>query len=441
MKRHTLKAAGVAAAAALALAACSGGSGEADPEETTGGEGGDDTTPVTLNFTWWGNDDRAARYEEALDLFEEQHPNITVQTAFVDFPNYWTQRSTEAAGRALPDVMQFDLSYLREYTENGHLLDLAPYVGEQIDLSGFDESLVESGVLEDQQVGIPTSTNTLALFYNPNLLEQTGIEPPAEDYTWEDYNEFLASVTEAGQTTAEGQPIFGGADYTNTFWFFLQWLVQEGKTPFNDDGTFGFDEDDMKEFLGMAEDLRADKAVYPVDRGIQLLPLGGFTVNESASEFSWDNFLAGYTADSGTENIEMLPVPTGSDGEKAMFFKPSMLLSAGANTEHPEQAATLINFLLTDPEVGRIFGTSKGVPADEEQRAAMELEEGSVDARVVAYEEAVADHVTEPVPVPVKGFGSIEAEYKRLAEELAYGTVTIDQFVETWFAEAQMMTQ
>ena len=129
------------------------------------------------------------------------------------------------------------------------------------------------------------------------------------------------------------------------------------------------------------------------------------------------------------------------DGERGMFFKPSMLLSSGANTEHPEEAATLIDFLVNDPEVGAIFGTSKGVPAVEAQREAMELEEGSVDARVVAYEEAVAEYVTEPVPIPVKGFGSIEAEYKRLGEELAYGTITVDEFVETWFAEAQLMTQ
>jgi multiple sugar transport system substrate-binding protein len=438
MKRYTLKAVGIAAAAALTLTACGGG-GEAEPQaEATSA---DPNAEVTLNFTWWGNDDRAARYEQALALFKEEHPNITVQTSFSDFPNYWTARSTEAAGRSLPDVMQFDLSYLREYTENGHLLDLNDHVGGEINTDEIDEELLQSGVLEDKQVGIPTSTNTLGLFYHPTLLEQTGVEALPEDYTWEDYNEFIAAVSDAGQSTPEGQPIYGGADYTGTFWFFLQWLVQQGKTPFTEDGEFGFEESDMKEFLELSADLREAKQVYPVERGVQLLPLGGFTVNESASEISWDNFLAGYTADSSDQNIQMLPVPSNEDGEKAMFFKPSMLLSAGANTEHPAEAAMLIDFLINDPEVGKIFGTSKGVPATQAQRDAMDIAEGSVDARVVAYEEAVADQVTEPVPVPVKGFGSIEAEYKRLGEELAYGTITIDEFVESWFAEAAIMTQ
>jgi len=298
--------------------------------------------------------------------------------------------------------------------------------------------LLQSGVLDDKQVGIPTSTNTLALFYHPALLEQTGVQAPAEDYTWEDYNQFIAAVSSAGQATAEGQQIFGSGDYTGTFWFFLQWLVQKGVTPFTEDGELGFDEADVKEFLELGDDLRADKTAYPIERTTQLLPLGGFTVNEAASEISWDNFLAGYTADSKDQAIEMLPVPSIESGEKKMFFKPSMLLSAGANTEHPAEAAELIDFLINDPEVGKIFGTSKGVPATQAQRDAMTLEEGSVDARVTAYEEAVADQVTEPVPVPVKGFGSLEAEWKRLGEELAYGTVTVDEFVDSWFSEAAL---
>jgi len=56
MKRLTLKAVGVAAVAALILSACGGG-GSA-PKSATGAL---ETGPVTINFTWWGNVDRADR--------------------------------------------------------------------------------------------------------------------------------------------------------------------------------------------------------------------------------------------------------------------------------------------------------------------------------------------------------------------------------------------
>lgn len=431
-RRRTSLIAASAVMALTALTACGGGSG---------GEGGDDGK-VTLNLTWWGDDTRAANYEKAVALFEKENPDIDVKTAFQDWEGYWTARSTEAAGRSLPDVMQFDLSYMREYSSNNHLLDLSPFVDEQIDLSGFDETLLESGKLDDKQVGIPVSTNTLALFVNKSQVEKAGVEMLPEDYTWDDYNAWMAEITEAGVKTADGQPVYGGADYTGTMWFFVTWLVQQGIEPFTEDGGFNFDEDDVKEYLELTAEQREAKAVFPAERDVQLDPLDGFAAGEQASSFTWDNFLAGYAGELGAKTpIEMLPVPTGPDGEKSMFWKPSMLFAAGANTEHPEEAAELINFLLTEPEVGKIFGTSQGVRADEEQRAAVQPEEGSVDAQVTAFEEEVADQVTASVPIPIQGFGTIEAAWLRLHQDLSYGAISVDEFVEQWFAEAESATQ
>jgi len=427
--RITRKAAGAAAATAavaLVLTACSGGG---DDSAEGGEEGGD----VTLTVAWWGNDDRAARYEESIDLFEEANPGITVQTQFQDWENYWTARNTEAAGQSLPDVFQMDLSYLRQYGGTGQLADLSEYTGSTIDTSGFEEALLSSGTIEGAQYGIPTSQNTLALFYNQDVLDTIGVDPLEPGYTWDDFNAFIAEASEAG--AGEDPAIYGSGDYTGTFWFFLQWYLQQGEQPFTEDGQLNFDEAAVTEFLNLASELREAGQLYPTERAVQLAPLGGFTSNEAAAEASWDNFLAGYISDAGTENIHMLPMPSGDNGPQ-QFWKPSMLLSSGANSEHPEEAAELISFLVNDPQVGEIFGTSKGVPAVAAQRDAMNVEEGSVDATVLEYEESVAADVTESAPLPVEGFGSIEAEWMRLAEELGYGNITVDEFVEQWFAFA-----
>lgn len=431
--RITRKAVGAAAATgavALVLTACGGGGTTTEPgsaEELSTDEA------ITLSMAWWGNDDRAAKYEEAIDLFEEQYPNITVQTQFQSWDDYWTARATEAAGGALPDVIQMDLSYLRQYGGTNQLLDLSGQVGTNLDVDGFDESLLQAGQIDGAQYGIPTSTNTLALFYNQDVLDQVGMEPPAEGYTWDDFDAWIREVSAAG---ASQEPVvYGSGDYSGTFWFFLQWLIQQGVEPFTEDGQLGFDESHMTEWLERTQPLRDEGVLFPIERTKQLEPLGGFTVNESAGEMSWDNFLAGYVADSGTENIAMMPMPSG-DGGPQQFWKPSMLLSASASTEHPAAAATLIDFLVNEPEVGRIFGTSKGVPAVAAQRDAMEVEAGSIDEKVVAYEESVTDVVTEPAPVPVEGFGAVEAEFKRLSEELQYGNIDVAQFVSDWFAFA-----
>jgi len=432
IKRSALKGIALAAVASFALTACGGGGSEAAPTETLNAD-----ENVTIVFNWWGNDDRADKYEEAVDLFEEKYPNITVQTGFQAWDDYWSSRNTEAAGSSLPDVMQMDLSYLRQYGSTNQLLNLDGQVGTSLDVTGIEDSLLEAGKLEGSQYGIATSTNTLAMFYNPDLLDQIGMEALPEDYTWDDLNTFINEASAAGEGMEPR--LYGSGDYTTTFWFFLQWLVQQDIQPFTDDGQLNFTREDMTAWLNLAEPIRTPvDSTYPISRGIQLLPLGGFTVEENVSEMSWDNFLAQYSADSGNENIQMLPIPSDADGDKKMFLKPSMLLSASANSEHPAAAATLIDFLINDPEVGRIFGTSKGVPAVQAQRDAMELEEGSVDARVVAYEESVAEYATEAAPLPVQGFGTIEAEFKRLGEEFAYRNITVEQYVDQWFSEAEM---
>ena len=168
-RRIAAAAAALTASAALVLTGCSGGGGEAaatyDPDEE-----------VTLNFAFWGNDVRAAMYEEAITAFNEEYPNITVNTSFLGFPEFWEKRETEAAGGGLPDVMQFDYSYLRQYSENGLLLDLDPYLGGIIETDPLPQNILDIGVVNDTTYGIATSTNAWGLFTNPVLLEKAGVD-------------------------------------------------------------------------------------------------------------------------------------------------------------------------------------------------------------------------------------------------------------------------
>ena len=57
-RRHFLTTVAVGTASAAALAACGNEAG------TSAGETGSAESPVTINYTWWGNDDRAARYDQ-----------------------------------------------------------------------------------------------------------------------------------------------------------------------------------------------------------------------------------------------------------------------------------------------------------------------------------------------------------------------------------------
>ena len=102
--------------------------------------GGDAATelsdkPVTLRFTWWGNDARTAATQEVIAAFEKEYPNITIEPQFTDWAGYWDKLATETAANDTPDIIQMDEKYIATYGDRGALLDLKSRSATQLDTS------------------------------------------------------------------------------------------------------------------------------------------------------------------------------------------------------------------------------------------------------------------------------------------------------------------
>jgi multiple sugar transport system substrate-binding protein len=427
-KKRALAVAAIAAGAALVLAGCAGGSEETPDAAPTF----DPNEEVTLDLAFWGNDVRADLYNQAIDAFNEEYPSITVNATFLTFPEFWEKRQTEAAGGNLPDVMQFDYSYLRQYSENNLLLDLDPYLGNIIETDPLPQNILDIGVVNDTTYGITTSTNAWGLFTNPVLLENAGVEE-FEGGSWEDYAEWMGEVTDGA-----GGEFWGGADFTGRIQNFELQLRSEGENLFNEDGTPGFDEERLTEFWESGQDIR-DGIGIPQQRVEEVAPKGAFDSALTASELTWDNFGAGYLAGLGESYTELglIAPPVTEEGAQDLYLKPSMLHTISAGTDHPEAAATLVNFLVNSPESGEIFGTNRGLPASETALAAAELD--PLSQQVKDYEASIADRLGDAPPVPIVGYGTLEEKFRQLGTELNFGTVTVDDAVSQFFAEMDVV--
>lgn len=425
-RKRALAAVAIATGAAIALAGCAGGS-TAEPAATF-----DPDEEVTLDLAFWGNDVRAELYNEAIAAFNEEYPNITVNATFLAFPEFWEKRQTEAAGGNLPDVMQFDYSYLRQYSENGLLLDLDPYLGEIIETDPLPQNILDIGVVGGVTTGIATSTNAWGMFTNPVLLEQAGVEE-FEGGSWEDYTDWMGEVTDGA-----GGAFWGGGDYTGRIQNFEVQLRAEGSYLFSEDGEPGFDEERLAEFWESGAPIR-DGIGIPQQRVEEVAPKGGFDSALTASELTWDNFGAGYLAGLGESYTELglIAPPITEEGAKDLYLKPSMLHTISANTDHPEAAATLVNFLVNSPESGEIFGTNRGLPASETALAAAELD--PLSQQVKDYEASIADRLGDAPPVPIVGYGTLEEKFRQLGTELNFGTVTVEDAVSQFFAEMDVV--
>lgn len=423
MTRRTPLSIAATAAAALLLAGCAGsgaGSDNAyDPDEK-----------VTLDFAFWGNDDRADRYNRLIEAFNEEHPNITVNASFSDFPSFWEKRQTEAAGGGLPDVFQFSDSYLRQYGEAGHLLDLAE-VSDHIDFDTFEESLLGTGALNGTQYSLPTGYSLWANFVNDDLLQQHGLAAPEGDTTFDEFADWMAEVTEA-----TGGAVFGGTDYTQRIQTFELALRADGGNLFTEDGELGFTEDELREFWESGAALR-DGITIPQQKLEELTPKSGFGSSLTASETSWSNFLGGYLADSGASSISLIAPPTAKEGSKDLYRQAGLQMAIAANTEHPEAAALFLDFVVNSQEAGEIFGTTLGFPASSSKLEGATLE--GPDKQVADYIESAADRIGDAPPVPVVGYGSLEQTFWDLGKSLGLGAISVDDAVTQFFAEADVI--
>lgn len=424
-KKRAITGIAVATGAALALAGCAGGSepaGTLDPDEE-----------VTLDLAFWGNDVRAEMYNEAIAAFEEEYPNITVNSSFLDFPAFWERRQTEAAGGNLPDVMQFDYSYLRQYSENGLLLDLDPYLGDVIETDPIPQNILDIGVVGGTTYGIATSTNAWAMFTNPTLLAEVGVDEFAGG-TWDDYAAWMGEVTEAS-----GGEVWGGSDYAGRIQNFEIQLRAEGSALFTEDGEPGFDEARLAEFWEDGQEVIASGAVISAQRLEEIFPTSGFGAALTASELTWDNFGAGYLGElgEGYPELGLVAPPITVEGARDLYLKPSMLHSIAANTDHPEAAATLVNFLVNSPQSGEIFGTNRGLPASETALEAADLDPLSEQIR--DYEASIQDRLGDAPPVPIVGYGTLEEEFRVLGQELGFGTISVEDAVDRFFTEMDVV--
>ncbi|MFE1646916.1 ABC transporter substrate-binding protein [Microbacterium sp. P01] len=427
-KKRIGTAVALATGTALILAGCSGGT-SASPDATPTFNPDE---AVTLDLAFWGNDVRADLYNKAIAAFNEEYPNITVNASFLGFPEFWEKRQTEAAGGNLPDVMQFDYSYLRQYSQNNLLLDLGPYLGNIIDTEPLPENILGIGVVDDVTTGIATSTNAWGLFTNPVLLETAGVENFAGG-SWEDYTDWMSEVTDAS-----GGEFWGGSDFSGRIQNFELQLRSEDKNLFNEDGTPGFDEARLTEFWESGQDIR-DGIGVPQQRVEEVVPLGPFDTANTASELTWDNFGSGYLGNlgEGYTELNLVAPPVTKEGAKDLYLKPSMLHSISSKTEHPEAAATLVNFLVNSPQSGEIFGTNRGLPASETALAAANLD--PLSQQVKDYEASIEDRLGDAPPVPIVGYGTLEEKFRQLGAELNFGTVTVEDAVSQFFGEMDVV--
>lgn len=421
-----LVATGAALATLLAVTACG----------DNGDEGGDDGT-VTLRFSWWGSDPRHEATQQIIDEFEAQNEGIEVVPDFTDWNSYWDRLATATAGNDTPDIMTQEERYMTAYALNGQLLDLGE-VSDQLDLSGIDEAGIAGGQIDGTQYAVATGVNAFTIVADPQIFEDAGVEMPDDTtWTWEDYLAISEEISQAGDYY--GAQAFG----TNEAGFNV-YARQRGEALYNPDGTLGFSAQTLADWWTLALEQvtggGAPEASLTVEIGATGPDQSLLATNEGAMGFWWTNQLGALAESSGRELV-LLRQPGESEAQgPGMFLKPAMFYAISSQTEHPEEAAMFVDFLLNSEEAINIMQTDRGLPANLALREQILPDLPETETVVAEFMAEITPELSDPPPPPPNGAGEIPAIMERLYQEVLFEQQTPLEAAEQFIQEAEAAT-
>ncbi|KAF2420791.1 extracellular solute-binding protein [Microbacterium sp. B35-30] len=421
MKRSFAAAAGVAVVATLALAGCSGG-GEAAPEESSG--------PVTLSLSGWSLD-TTPEFQKLADAFHEENPDVTIELKGYDATEYNTLITADLAAGSGPDIItQKEVKFVPTFVNGGQLLDVSDVeLPDGISGAGSYE-------VDGTAYAVPYRNDSWVLYYNKALFDQAGVEYPDGSWTWDDYSDAAAALTEgiAGAGgTAKGAYLH---NWQSTVQGFANAQsdgdILEGEydymEPFYDNVLALQDAGDQLDF----NTAKANQVTYQGEFGKQnaaMLPMGTWFVatliaqqaSGDADDFEW-GIAPIPQVDSDTAGLDNTPVtfgdPTGFginagiDESKVAAAKEFLAFAAGEEGAQVLAGIGITPALLTDGVVETYFSVD-GAPSDDLSKFAYSTHEvhpenptsdkaaaiqgilGDMHTAIMSGSKSVADAITE----------------------------------------------
>ncbi len=145
---------------------------------------------VILTYWSWLKD-----LQKVADIFNNTHPNIQVEVAWIPQGNaggYQKLYSALAAGAA-PDLGHIELRTIPEFILVNGLVDVSRY-GAQDYAHLYDQTLWNQVSYAGGVYGVPQDSGPLAMYYQPQVIEAAGASPGTTPRTWDDWADLATAL-------------------------------------------------------------------------------------------------------------------------------------------------------------------------------------------------------------------------------------------------------
>ncbi|HET6740793.1 MAG TPA: ABC transporter substrate-binding protein [Kribbella sp.] len=176
---------------------------------------GDSVKSLTI-LDYYNNDPDKSLVQKGLDTCASQL-GITIQRETVPGDTLIQKVLQQASSKTLPDVLMLDNPDVQQIAATGAL---APLNDMGLNADGVIKGMVDATSYQGKLYGLAPVTNTIALFYNKDMLAEAGVQPPK---TWDELKAAAKKLTKPGRygmafnanATYEGSWQFLPAMWTN----------------------------------------------------------------------------------------------------------------------------------------------------------------------------------------------------------------------------------
>ena len=186
-------------------------------------------------LTYWGLWEPTAVLDEVIQSYQQENPGIKVDYRIQSHKDYRERLQTAIASGNGPDIFRYHSSWVPMFGE-----DLAVLPANVMSAADFKSTFYPSASqllqIEGKIVGLPVMYEGLGLYYNKDILQTAGVEPPA---TWAELKKLATELsvpadksTRLGGEITRGGLAIGNASNVDHFSDILALLIlQNGGDP------------------------------------------------------------------------------------------------------------------------------------------------------------------------------------------------------------------
>jgi multiple sugar transport system substrate-binding protein len=217
--------------------------------------------PAPITLTYWSVFEEGSNVSDMITAYQKLHPHVTIDYKNFTYEEYEEQLLNAFAEDRGPDLFSINTTWMRKYQPKISSLPATVTIPYQVERGTikketytenrtqatlslrdirtlFPDVVYDNQIIDGQIYALPLSIDTMALFYNRDLLNNAGISVPPK--TWDDFSTDVIKLTKQdnkGNIIQAGAAI-GTADNVARSTDLLSLLMMQNGTPMTNDSGY-----------------------------------------------------------------------------------------------------------------------------------------------------------------------------------------------------------